>query len=65
MAGHKTKREPGTFWHVINVTFHKHRIQCIVGIDMNLRKSDQVLRRGNIEDPPHQNSYVATQVFEL
>ena len=56
MAGQETKREPGTFWHVINVTFYKRRTQCMVGIDMNLLKGDQVLRRGNIEDPPHQNS---------
>ena len=56
MSGRETKREPCTFGHVINVTFHKRRIQCMVGIDMNLCNGDQVLQRGNIEDPPHQNS---------
>ena len=64
MAGHKTKREPGTFWHVINVTFYNHRIQCMVGIDMNLCNGDHVLRRGNIEDPTTPE-LLATQVFEL
>ena len=51
MACHKG--EPGRFSHVIDVTLHQRPIDCMVGIDINLRKGDRVLRRGYFGERTH------------
>ena len=61
----KVEGEPGRFLHVINGTLHQHRRECMVRIDKNLRKGDQVLQRGYIGESTKLNSYIATPVFQV
>ena len=49
----KAEGEPGRFSRMINVTLRQRRIDCMVGIDLNLYKGDRVLRRGYVGERTH------------